>query len=64
MSKLPPIKLRRLYTNPEKTGMFVLQAEPLPQDVWDKMSERERIARMEAENKAINAEWARIRSEN
>lgn len=63
-TKLPPITLERLYTNPEKKGVFIIKARPLPADVFDKMTDQERMDRQKAEDQAIHDEWMRVRKEN
>ena len=64
MPKLPPIEIVKLYMYPDKTGPFTLKAKELPSSIWNKMTDEERIERMNAERKAINAEWDRIRGAN
>lgn len=60
--KLPPIKLRRLYAKNDKAqcGGFMIIAEPLPADVHARMTDDEHIARRKAEQRAIDAEWAKV----
>lgn len=53
------IKLRRLYN--EDRSEFIVDAEPLPAAVWDRMTDEEMMDRRDAERDAITAEWARIR---
>lgn len=59
-----PIKLRRLYASKDKTGDFVIVAEPLPAWLTANMTDLERIERREREQKAIEAEWARIQGQS
>jgi hypothetical protein len=61
--KLPPPKLNRIYArdDKDKTGDFVIYAEPLPADISARMTEAEHIARCEVVRKAIDAEWLKIR---
>lgn len=58
-----PIRTRRLYARDDvdKTGDFVIVAEPRDADVDALMTDALRVERREAERRAIDAEWARIR---
>jgi len=60
--KLPPIKLRRLYMNEAKTGDFIIRAEDLPADVFNSMTDEERMKRQDEERKSIEAEWRKVKS--
>lgn len=64
MKDLPPIEIVKLYMSEDKNGPFTLKAKELPSSIWNKMTDQERIERMNAERKAINAEWDRIRGVN
>lgn len=55
-----PIRLRRLYARENKTGAFVIVADPLPAAVTSSWSDAEHIARRNAERAAIEAEWKRV----
>ena len=57
---MTPIKLRRLYADVQKTGDFVIVAEPLPAAVHARMTDGEHIERRNAERAAIDAEWKRV----
>jgi hypothetical protein len=57
---LPPIKLRRLYTNIAGQGVFIIRAEDLPEDIFSRMTGAERMARQDAERTAVEAEWKKL----
>jgi hypothetical protein len=59
---MPPIKLKRLYAKKNKTGDFVIVAEPLPAAVTASWSDAQHIERRKAERAAIDAEWKRLGS--
>jgi len=59
-----PIKLVRLYSNENKTGTFILRAEPLPASVQARMTDKEHMARQDAERAAIHAEWKKINADH
>lgn len=59
MKYLPPIRLRRLYTNPEGRGEYTIVADPLPTSITSQMTEAQQMARRDEEKKAIEAEYAR-----
>jgi hypothetical protein len=57
-----PIKLRRLYAREDRTGDFVLVAEPLTASVYSRMTDAQLLERRKAERAAIDAEWKRLGS--
>lgn len=57
----PPIKLRRLYARDNKTGEFVIVADPLPASETASWTDAQHIERRKAERAAIDAEWKRLR---
>ena len=60
MPSLPPIELERLYTRPDKTGPFTVRAKDLPADIWNQMTDAQKMARFDAEKMAVHAEWKRL----
>jgi hypothetical protein len=58
--KKHPIELERLYTNPQKTGPFIIRAKALSAEIQATMTEEELLERQREEKEAERAEWAKI----
>lgn len=54
------IKLQRLYAREDRTGEFVIRAEPPPAWLTANWTDAQRIERRKAEQAAIEAEWKRL----